>query len=159
MRFVLIDRILELEPGTRAVATMRFDAAHDVFADHFPGMPIVPGVLLTEAMGQTGGWLLAATLGFESWPLLVMISNAKFRRLVRPDETLTLAASLRSGTTDTFEIETTAMVGEQRVADARLVFRTFAFALADAERDQFRAWARDTYARLGGPAIVPGRPW
>ena len=86
MRFVLIDRILELEPGRRAVATVRFDAAHDVFADHFPGMPIVPGVLVTEAMGQTGGWLLAATHGFESWPLLVMISNAKFRRLVRPDE-------------------------------------------------------------------------
>ena len=153
MRFVLIDRILELEPGARAVATMRFDAAHELFADHFPGMPIVPGVLLTEAMGQTGGWLLAATLGFESWPLLVMISNAKFRRLVRPDETLTLAASLRPGADDTFEVDTTARVGDQRVADARLVFRTFAFALADAEREQFRNWARDTYARLDGPAL------
>jgi 3-hydroxyacyl-[acyl-carrier-protein] dehydratase len=154
MRFVLIDRLLELEPGRRAVATMCFADAHDVFADHFPGMPIVPGVLLTEAMGQTGGWLLAATLGFESWPLLVMISSAKFRRLVRPDETLHLTASIRSGGSETFEIDAEARSGGHRVADARLVFRTFTFTLDDANRDQFRTWAKETFDRLGGAALI-----
>jgi 3-hydroxyacyl-[acyl-carrier-protein] dehydratase len=148
VRFVLIDRLIEVDPGKRAVATMSFAGAHDVFADHFPGMPIVPGVLLTEAMGQTGGWLLAATRGFDAWPLLVMIASAKFRRLVRPEETLTLTASLRSGSRDTFEIDADARVGDQRVADCRLVFRTFAFNLGEAEQAQFREWATRTYARL-----------
>ena len=148
MRFVLIDRLVELEPGRRAVATMQFDAASDVFADHFPGMPIVPGVLLTEAMGQTGGWLLAATLGFDSWPLLVMIANAKFRRLVRPGDVLQLMATVRTRSGETFEVDTEARVGDERAADARLVFRTFRFTLGDTERAAFRAWAEATFRRL-----------
>jgi 3-hydroxyacyl-[acyl-carrier-protein] dehydratase len=150
LSFVLIDRLLELELGRRAVATKRFAASDGVFADHFPGMPIVPGVLLTEAMGQTGGWLLAATHGFDSWPLLVMISNAKFRRLVKPEETLHLTAAIRSGTADTFEIDADARCGDHRVADARLVFRTFAFTHDDNERERFSAWARETFERLRG---------
>jgi 3-hydroxyacyl-[acyl-carrier-protein] dehydratase len=148
VRFVLIDRLVELEPGRRAVATMTFDAAADVFADHFPGMPIVPGVLLTEAMGQTGGWLLASTLGFDSWPLLVMIANAKFRRLVRPGDELRLTATVRSRSGDTFEVDTEATVGGERAADARLVFRAFRFSLGEAERAEFRAWAEATFRRL-----------
>lgn len=156
VRFVLIDRLVELEPGRRAVATLRFDAAHDVFADHFPGMPIVPGVLLTEAMGQTGGWLLAATLGFESWPLLVMIANAKFRRLVRPGDELRLVATVRSSTADTFNVDAEASVADDRVADARLVFRAFRFTLDDDERAAFRAWTEATFVRLGGAALLTG---
>ena len=86
MRFVLVDRLVELEPGKRAVARKTFHPDDEVFADHFPGFPVVPGVLITEAMGQTAGWLLIATLGFARFPLLTLIDSAKFRRLVVPGD-------------------------------------------------------------------------
>ena len=56
MRFVLVDRFLSVEPGRAATALKTFRPEDPVFADHFPGFPVVPGVLLTEAMGQTAGW-------------------------------------------------------------------------------------------------------
>ena len=59
MRFVLVDRFLSVEPGRSATALKTFPPDDPVFDDHFPGLPVVPGVLLTEAMGQAAGWALA----------------------------------------------------------------------------------------------------
>ncbi len=152
---MLIDKLLELDPGKRAVASVRFSHAHDVLADHFPGMPIVPGVLLTEAMGQTGGWLLASAFGFSRWPLLVMIERAKFRHFVAPDEELRLTADLRSARADTFEIDAEAHGSGRVVASARLAFHAFEFSLSDPNRDLFEAWARRVFRDIGGPLLLP----
>src|SRR5206468_7311420 len=119
MRFVLIDRLLELEPWKRAVATRTFSAEEEIFEDHFPGFPVVPGVLLTEAMGQTGGWLLSATLGFARWPLLTLVERATFRRFVRPGEELRLEAAVKTRREEDFEVRAEARVNGERVADAR----------------------------------------
>lgn len=127
---------------------VRFPVDHPVFVDHFPGKPIVPGVLITEAMGQTAGWLIAASEGFEQWPLLVMIERAKFRRLVEPDEELRLEAAIRSAHDRTFILDVQATCGGDRVATARLVFQCFRFDLQDADRDAFKAWAQQTFAAL-----------
>jgi 3-hydroxyacyl-[acyl-carrier-protein] dehydratase len=154
VRFVLIDRFLELEPGVRAVALKTFDPGEEVFRDHFPGLAIVPGVLLTEAMGQAGGWLLAATLGFSRWPLLAMIDRAKFRRLVRPGEEIRLEAVVRSSRDTDYEIAGEASVGGERVAQARLLFHAFDFPLPDDERAQFGAWARETFRRLAADLSI-----
>jgi 3-hydroxyacyl-[acyl-carrier-protein] dehydratase len=157
LRFVLIDKLLELAPGKHATASMAFPHTHDVFADHFPGKPVVPGVLLTEAMGQTAGWLIAATIGFDRWPLLVMIEQAKFRRLVAPDEDLRITAHLRSARDDTFAVDAGTTSGGDRVATARLIFHAFTFSLADAERDRFAQWAKHTFDHLGGPSALARR--
>ena len=149
MRFVLIDRILTLEPGKRAVATKTFSPDETFFADHFPGFPVVPGVLLTEAMGQAGGWLLASETGLARWPLLSLIDRATFRRLVRPLEVLTLEATVRSRRGDDVEIRAEARVGEERVADARLLFHLFEPPAVRGEGPSaFDAWARETFDRL-----------
>ena len=119
--FVLLDRLVDLRPGEEAVATVCFQADDPVFGDHFPGRPIVPGVLLTEAMAQAAGWLVAATVRFTRWPLLVMIDHAKFGRFVKPGETLTVRARLVAQGTDIFEAQCAVRVGEARVSSARLV--------------------------------------
>lgn len=154
MRFVLIDRIVALEPGVRAVAAKTFSGEEDFFQDHFPGFPVVPGTLLTEAMGQTGGWLLAATLGFSRWPLLNMIASAKFRRFVRPGEEIVLEAVVESARDEGFEVRAQAAVGGSRVADARLFFHGFSPASLPAEPGSLASWARETFQRLGGDSFL-----
>ena len=152
---MLIDRLIELTPGKKAVASTRFASSLEIFADHFPGRPIVPGVLLTEAMGQTGGWLIAATLQFARWPLLIMIEHAKFRRPVEPDEEVLTIAEIRSTRLDTFSVETQATSGGERVASAQLVFQASTLAIAADARQQFKDWAKQTFAALGGPDLLP----
>ena len=154
MRFVLVDRFLSVEPGRRSVAVKTFDPQDPVFEDHFPGFPVVPGVLLTEAIGQTAGWLLASTLGTERWPLLVRVDRARFMRLVRPGEEIRLEAEVTSVHDDTFETRGSATVAGERAADARLLFHAFPRPDAAAAAG-FDAWARDVARRTGLAALLP----
>lgn len=146
MRFVLVDRFVELAGG-RAVALKTFSPDEDFLADHFPGFPVIPGALLAEAMGQTGGWLIAWGEGFRRWPLLTMIDGVKLRRFVRPGEEIRLSAELRSSTGDAYEVRGEAEVGGRRVAEGRFLFRAFASDLAT-DPARFAAWTRATADRL-----------
>ncbi len=148
MRFVLIDEILELEPGRRAVARKVFPPDDDYLADHFPGFPIVPGVLLTEAMGQTGGWLILHQLGFSRLVLLVMVHHAKFRRLVLPGQEVRFEAELESAGQNDFVARGQARVGSRSVAEARLHYRAFPLPRAPEVADRLQTWARSTWAQL-----------
>ena len=154
MRFVLIDRLLELEPGRRAAAVKTFLPEEEIFRDHFPGFPVVPGSLLLEAMGQTGGWLLAGTLEFARWPLLNMVDNAKFFRFVRPGEEIRLEASVRSMKESDFELTGAASVGGESVARARYLFHAFTPPVDEARVAEFAVWTRRTFERLGGPPLL-----
>ncbi|HEV8269024.1 MAG TPA: 3-hydroxyacyl-ACP dehydratase FabZ family protein [Thermoanaerobaculia bacterium] len=148
MRFVLVDRFLDVEPGRRATAVKTFDPSDPVFADHFPGAPIVPGVLLTEAIGQTGGWLLVASSPAGAWPLLSMIEGAKFRRFVRPGEDVTLVAEIRETRDDLVRVAGHASVRGERVADARLVFRVAPLPTDD-EGASLSRWAKSRAEEMG----------
>lgn len=157
MRFVLIDGFVELEPGRRAVAVKRFSAHEDFLEDHFPGFPVVPGVLITEAMGQAAGWLLAASHDFSRWPLLTMIERAKFRRLVAPEQELRLTVFLEPARGDDVVARAEASVEAERVAEARLVFHLFDPPLSAEARPRFRAWAESVFQTLlPAPACLPG---
>jgi 3-hydroxyacyl-[acyl-carrier-protein] dehydratase len=141
---------VELERWRRAVAVKTFSDREDFLEDHFPGLPVVPGVLITEAMGQTGGWLLAESIARDErderdergWPLLTMIDRAKFRRLVRPGEELRMTATLSTRSKVDFEVRSEAHVDGDRVADARLLFHMFALPLRGEERARFDGWVR-----------------
>jgi len=93
--FLLVDRVLELEPGKRAVGLKNVTVNEPFFMGHFPGNPIMPGVLIVEAMAQVGGVLLLATTGNEGkLALFAGIDKMRFRRPVLPGDQLRTEVTL-----------------------------------------------------------------
>ncbi|SDH56541.1 MULTISPECIES: 3-hydroxyacyl-ACP dehydratase FabZ family protein [Bradyrhizobium] len=93
--FKLIDRIVDLNLDAKTITVeAQVPEKHTIFEGHFPGHPIMPGVLLTEAMAQTSGWLLIALTKFERMPFLAAIKEAKMRGFVSPGDLLSIEASL-----------------------------------------------------------------
>ena len=93
--FLLVDRVIELEPGKRAVALKQVSANEPQFTGHFPGRPIMPGVLMVEALAQTCG---VAVLTLDEYQgkigLFAGIDGVRFRRLVQPGDTLRMEVTV-----------------------------------------------------------------
>ena len=106
MRWMWIDRIVELERGTRCVAIKNVSMAEDVLHDHFPAtpaqegrparpaLPVMPNSLILEGMAQTAGILVGEARNFQEKVILAKIGRATFHRLVRPGETLLFKAKI-----------------------------------------------------------------
>jgi 3-hydroxyacyl-[acyl-carrier-protein] dehydratase len=95
MRFTLIDRIVELEPGARIKAIKALSLAEEYLADHFPLFPVLPGVLMLEALTQTAAWLVRATDDFaHSMVVLKEARNVKYADFVEPGRILTVTAEI-----------------------------------------------------------------
>jgi 3-hydroxyacyl-[acyl-carrier-protein] dehydratase len=93
MRFLLVDRILSLEPGRSITAIKNVSAAEEYLADHFPGYPVLPGVMMLECLVQTGAWLMRSTEGFRFSTILLKQAKAlKYNNFVQPGQTLTVTA-------------------------------------------------------------------
>src|SRR6266849_7735969 len=91
----LIDRIVELNLAEQMIRTeARVPTASTIFEGHFPGYPLMPGVLLIEAMAQTSGWLLIAVTKFTRMPFFAAVKEAKLRSFVTPGQQLALSAKL-----------------------------------------------------------------
>ena len=97
MRFVLIDRILEVKPGQSLVALKNLSLAEEYLADHFPGFPVMPGVLMLEALTQAGAWLVRETEDF-SHSIIVLKSarTIKYGSFVEPGRQLQLKVEMVS---------------------------------------------------------------
>ena len=145
--FQLIDRIVALDLDSRTVKThARIPQTSTIFEGHFPGHPLMPGVLLIESMAQTSGWLIIGLTKFERMPFLAAVRGAKLRTFVVPGQELTLTARIiheGSG----FTITRAAIeVGGKAVADSELTFRLAAF-----PHPRFRIGMQQVAAAIGLP--------
>jgi 3-hydroxyacyl-[acyl-carrier-protein] dehydratase len=120
--FLLIDRVEEFEPEKRIVGIKNVSINEPFFSGHFPGKPIMPGVLIVEAMAQAGGVLAFKTFpGIRGNVFFMGIDNARFRRPVVPGDRLKLVVEVVKHRREIWMFEGTAFVDEQKVAEAKLM--------------------------------------
>jgi 3-hydroxyacyl-[acyl-carrier-protein] dehydratase len=126
MRFSLIDRIDELEPGARIAAVKALTMAEEYLADHFPGFPVMPGVLMLEAMTQAGAWLIRATEDFaHSMVVLKEARAVKYGRFVEPGQTLRVTAEIVSQDERQTTLKARGAIDGRAIATARLVLERY----------------------------------
>lgn len=119
--FLLIDRIVEFVPGERAVGLKNVTINEPHFQGHFPRQPVMPGVLIVEAMAQTAAVMVVNTLGKESEGKLVYfmtIDEARFRKPVVPGDALYIHVSKIQNRRNVWKFKGEAMVGDQLCAEA-----------------------------------------
>jgi 3-hydroxyacyl-[acyl-carrier-protein] dehydratase len=118
MRFILIDRIIELHPDQSAIGVKNVTMSEDFLAHHFPHRPIMPGVLIVESMVQLADWLIRASSEFKLIGLATAFDRIKFRNVVRPGDQMKVKVSQtsRQGTLASFKGE--AYVGDKLAASA-----------------------------------------
>ena len=120
--FLLVDRIDEIVPGERIVGTKNVTINEPFFQGHFPGHPIMPGVLIVEAMAQVGGVFALASDDENQGKVtyFVGIDKAKFRRPVRPGDVLRFELALIGSRRGIYTFEAKALVDGKVVAEAEL---------------------------------------
>ena len=125
MRYRFVDKIISLTPGESIRCQRTWPADLEIFEDHFPGFPVVPGVLLTEMMGQAAGLCLSSRKDDASSAMLIQIKNAAFRDWVKPGELLDIEAEIMSLQPKLARIKARTKRDGALVASAELLF-TFA---------------------------------
>ena len=143
--FQLIDRITEIDLNALTVrAKAEIPQTSTIFEGHFPGFPLMPGVLLIETMAQASGWLIIARSNFERMPFLASVKEAKLRSFATPGQVLTVDAKIAHEGSGFAVAEAAIRIDDKRICNAELTFRLVAFDNAD-----FHAAMEQTAARIG----------
>src|SRR5436853_4684478 len=126
--FLLIDRVIDLKPKERIVAIKNVTINEPFFAGHFPNLPIMPGVLVVEAIAQAGGALLLTEVEDRDQKLMVFtgIERARFRRPIIPGDQMRIEDEVKSWRMNAVRMEGKAFVGDTRVAEATVTCQLIA---------------------------------
>ncbi len=145
--FQMVDRISLLDPAARlARADCQVPDQSPIFEGHFPGYPLLPGVLMIETMAQIGGWLVLATLRFSAMPFLIQVKEAKMRNFVTPGRKLEAEARLIHDGSGFAVVEASITADGKKTADAEIRYRVVPF-----PNETLRAQMLDTARRIAVP--------
>ncbi len=159
MKFFLVDRIISVEPGRRIVTCKALSLAEEYLADHFPTFPVMPGVLMLEAMVQSAAWLVRATEDFaHSMIVLAEAKNINYKSFVSPGQTLEVTAEAIRIEASESEFKARGRCEDREMVKARLRLRHYNLAdghpdMAEVDR-RIVADARRRYDLLGGQSAA-----
>lgn len=132
MRFTLIDRITEIKPGESLTAVKGLSMAEEYLQDHFPLFPVMPGVLMLEALYQSSAWLVRSTDDFaHSMVQLAEARNVTYKDFVQPGETLVVETAIQKRADGQTRVQAQGSVNGRQAVKARLILDSFN--LADRE--------------------------
>jgi 3-hydroxyacyl-[acyl-carrier-protein] dehydratase len=152
--FQLIDRIVALDLDARTIAVhAQVPETSTIFEGHFPGHPLMPGVLLIEAMAQTCGWLLIGLGGFSKMPFLAAVKEAKLRTFVTPGQALSITGRVDHDGSGYAMAHAKVTCDGKAICDAHITFRIVPF-----PDPSLRAGMEDVARKIGFPleAIAHG---
>ena len=145
--FQMVDRIVTLDPAARTILVEGLVPEQSpIFEGHFPGHPILPGVLMIETIAQAGGWLVLATLRFAAMPFLLQVKEAKMRSFVLPGQRLETEARLIHDGSGYAVIEGSITSAGKKVAEAEIRYRVDPF-----PNETLRAQMLETARRIAVP--------
>jgi len=158
MRFTLIDRIVALEPGKRIEVVKNLTMAEEYLAEHFPGFPVMPGVLMLEAVTQAGAWLIRGTEGFQHSVILLKEAKAvKYGHFVTPGKQLRLSCEWVSEAGRLVTLKAKGELSGANSISCRVVLERFNLTeLGEGYADQDRRlkdWHRRLFERLTTPEV------
>ncbi len=126
VRFSLVDRIIELREGKDITAIKVLTLAEEYLADHFPRFPVMPGVMMLEALYQSSAWLIRKTEDFAHTVVVLREArNVKFSNFVEPGQVLVMKATMMKEDATTTTLKTEATVNGKTAVTARLVLERY----------------------------------
>ena len=165
MKFYLVDRILELEPPKRIVAVKNLSLAEEYLADHFPAYPVLPGVMMLEALVQAAAWLVRASTGFEKNLIMLREAvNVRYGSFVRPGGQLVMEVVATEIGPEMSRFKATGQCDGQPALQAKLTLEHMNVADRDPTRTDIDALLRpywqERFRLIGGPAALAaaGKP-
>jgi 3-hydroxyacyl-[acyl-carrier-protein] dehydratase len=159
MKFYLVDKILSIEPGKRIVTIKALSLAEEYLADHFPTFPVLPGVMMLEALVQAAAWLTRVEQDFSKSVIeLSAVRNARYASFVAPGDVLRCDVEAVEIGPDSAKFKAVGSVGQRQTVSAKLELRCFnlvdrAGYLADADQQIIRQ-LRQRFELVGGPAAL-----
>jgi 3-hydroxyacyl-[acyl-carrier-protein] dehydratase len=160
MRFSLIDRVVELEPCVRITAVKTLTMTEEYLADHFPHFPVMPGVLMLEALTQAGAWLVRASEDFaHSIVVLKQANNVKYAQFLEPGQTLSVTAEILKFDEGEVKLKAYGTVGGRVILSARLALACYNLADSNPQFEStdeaLRADLRSQWELLQPQAAMP----